>query len=61
MRFTFDKRWTVVFTNQFTPQRVRTLHFSDPEKVRDIAQRGKALTDLSVAGLPSFYFLNSEG
>jgi DNA invertase Pin-like site-specific DNA recombinase len=43
MRFTFDKRWTVDFTNQFTQQRVRTLHFTDPEKVRDIAQRGKAL------------------
>jgi hypothetical protein len=40
---TFDKRWTVDFTNQFTQQRVRTLHFSDPEKVRDIALRGKHL------------------
>jgi hypothetical protein len=47
MRFTFDKRWTCDFTNQFTQKRARTLHFTDPEKVRDIAQRGKALTDLS--------------
>jgi hypothetical protein len=41
------KRWTCEFTNQFTQQLVRTQRFSDPEKVRDIAQRGKALTDLS--------------
>ena len=47
MRFAFDKRWTCDFTNQFTRQCVRTLHFTDPEKVRDIAQRGKALTDIS--------------
>lgn len=46
MRFTFDKRWACDFTNQFTQKRVRTLHFTDPEKVRDIAQREKALTDL---------------
>ena len=47
MVFNFDKRRTCQFTNQFTQQCVRTLHFTDPEKVRDIAQRGKALTDLS--------------
>jgi hypothetical protein len=47
MRFTFDKRWTCDFTNQLTRQYVRTLHFTDPEKVREMAQRGKALTDLS--------------
>jgi hypothetical protein len=47
MRFTFGKQWTCDFTNQFTQQRVRTLHFTDPEKVRELAQRGKALTDLS--------------
>jgi hypothetical protein len=47
MRFTFDKRWTCDFTNQFTRQCVRRLHFSDAEKIRELAQRGKALTDLS--------------
>ena len=47
MRFTFDKRWTCDFTNQFTQQRVRTLRFTDAEKIRELAQRGKALTDLS--------------
>jgi hypothetical protein len=47
MRFTFGQRWTCDFTNQFTRQCVRTLHFTDPEKVRELAQRGKALTDLS--------------
>jgi hypothetical protein len=47
MRFTFDKRWTVDFTNQFTQKRLRRMHFTDPEKVRYIAQRGRALTDLS--------------
>ena len=46
MRFTFDKRWTCDFTNQFTQQRVRTLRFADAEKIRELAQRGKALTDL---------------
>jgi hypothetical protein len=35
MRFTFDKRWTCDFTNQFTQQRVRTLRFTDAEKIRD--------------------------
>ena len=47
MRFTFDKRWTCDFVNQFTQQRVRTLRFTDAEKIRELAQRGKALTDLS--------------
>jgi hypothetical protein len=47
MRFTFDKRWTCDFTNKFTQRRVRTLHFTDAEKIRELAQRGKALTDLS--------------
>jgi hypothetical protein len=32
MRFTFDKRWTCDFTNQFTQQRVRTLRFTDAER-----------------------------
>ncbi len=47
MRFTFDKRWICDFTNQFTRQRVRTLHFTDAEKIREPAHRGKGLTDLS--------------
>jgi hypothetical protein len=47
MRFTFDKRWTCDFTNQFTRRCVRTLPYSDAEKIRELAQRGKALTDLS--------------
>jgi hypothetical protein len=43
MRFTFDKRWTCDFVNQFTQRRVRTLRFTDAEKIRELAQRGKHL------------------
>ena len=48
MRFTFDKRWTCSFTNQFTQQRVRH-GYASPTRRRfsELAQRGKALTDLS--------------
>ena len=43
MRFTFDERWTCDFTNQFTQQRVRTLHFTDAEKIRELRSAGKHL------------------
>ena len=45
MRFTFDKRWTCDFTNQFTQQRIRTLRFTDAEKIRELAQRGNPNID----------------
>jgi hypothetical protein len=46
MRLGEEKRRNGKLLSERPLASVRTLHFTDAEKIRELAQRGKALTDL---------------